>query len=243
MWARHSRPAMQLFVWQIAVALVSLAIMVILVGIPALFALLLGWFNAPKDHLAGWILGGLALFMVLMCFAVAAIVVHVFTKDFVVPQMALEGTSAFEGWRRLLRMMDEERPRYLGYAGMKLVLAIGAAFFVGIATVILVIIFLIPVGGLGFVSVVLAKGAGLTWNAFTLTLVIVAGSVAILCLLYLVSMISVPVIVFFPAYSIHFFAARYPLLARLLYPSDPPAPAAPEPPPMPPPEPLPGPAV
>jgi hypothetical protein len=35
-------------------------------------------------------------------------------------------------------------------------------------------------------------------------------------------LISVPVIVFFPAYSIYFFAQRYPPLASLLWPQPPP---------------------
>jgi hypothetical protein len=58
--------------------------------------------------------------------------------------------------------------------------------------------------------------------------------------LYVIALISVPVIVFFPAYSIYFFAARYPRLSAVLYPP-PPAPqvlpGAPppfEPPPLPP---------
>jgi hypothetical protein len=60
------------------------------------------------------------------------------------------------------------------------------------------------------------------------------------------SLISVPVTVFFPAYSIYFFAARYPALSAVLYPAPPapPTPAIPpgssfEPPPLPPaPEPI-----
>ena len=39
--------------------------------------------------------------------------------------------------------------------------------------------------------------------------------------LYLVSLISVPAIVFFPAYSMYFFAGRYPRLAAALYPAPP----------------------
>jgi hypothetical protein len=36
---------------------------------------------------------------------------------------------------------------------------------------------------------------------------------------YLISLISVPVMVFFPAYSIYFFAARYQPLQAVLYPA------------------------
>ena len=49
----------------------------------------------------------------------------------------------------------------------------------------------------------------------------VVGSVVLAVVLYVLSLISVPVIVFFPAYSIYFFAARYPSLAAVLYPAPP----------------------
>jgi hypothetical protein len=119
---------------------------------------------------------------------------------------------------------------------MKLVLAIGAAVAVGILGVIIVILLLIPFGGIGAIAVTAAKSAGFTWNVFTITAAIVAGSIFLLLVFYAVSLISVPVIVFFPAYSIYFFAARYPNLARVMYPPapspplmSPPIPPTPEP--------------
>ena len=56
-------------------------------------------------------------------------------------------------------------------------------------------------------------------------------------LLYVIALISVPAIVFFPAYSIYFFASRYLPLDALLHP---PPMAASVPPlaPLPPPEPI-----
>ena len=246
MWDQRSRPALQYFLWQIAFAIVSLMGFAILVGIPVLITFLLGWFRNAHAHIAGLILGGLIVFTFFLCWMLLTLVVHLFTKDFVVPLMALEGVSAFEGWRRLLPMLNAERVRYAGYTGMKIALALGAAIVVGIAAVIVILLLLIPIGGIAIVSILLAKGAGLGWSAGTITLAIVAGCLLVAFLVYVVALISVPVIVFFPAYSIHFFAARYPLLAALIYPP-PPAPAAPEvpptPPPILPPEPLPGPAV
>jgi len=86
------------------------------------------------------------------------------------------------------------------------------------------------------------KAAGLGWTVGTITLAVVAGCVVLAIFLFVMALIAVPVIVFFPAYSIYFFAARYPALSVVLYPP-PPAPAAPqiagavppyEPPPLPP---------
>jgi hypothetical protein len=228
MWRERRGPAMQFFVWQIVFSLVTLAGLVVLVGIPALAGFLLGWFTAPREHLALLILGGIVLFFVLVAWFAAVLLVHVFTKDFVVPQMALEDLSAFEGWRRLLNMIKAEKGGYAGYAGMKLVMAIGAAFAVAMAAFVVIIILLIPFGGLGAIAVLAGKaaGMGLSWNVFTITAAIVLGSVFALTLFYALSLVSVPVIIFFPAYAIYFFADRYPQLASLIRPL-PPAPLPP----------------
>ena len=226
MWHERREPAFQYFIWQILFFLATIAGTAILLGVPALAAFLLGWFTAPRQHLAGLILTGIFLFFVLMLWLLLSIVIQVFTKDFVVPQMALENLSAFEGWRRLWIMLQSEKGSYAGYGGMKLILTIGAAFAVGILAVIILILLLIPFGGLGAIAVIAGKAAGFTWNVFTITAAIVAGSIFLLIVFYAVSLISVPVIVFFPAYSIYFFAARYPNLSRVMYPAPPPSPPA-----------------
>jgi hypothetical protein len=232
MWRERRGPALQYFFWQIAFSAAALAGMFLFIGLPALAAFAMGWFSAPREHLARLILGGIAVFFLFFALMLLLMLIHVFTKDFVVPQMALEGISAFEGWRRLLKQIDSERSRYAGYAGMKLILSLGAAFAVGIAAIILIIAVLLPIGGLGFISVLIGQGMGITWNVFTITLAVVAGSVVLMLLLYGLSLISVPVIVFFPAYSIQFFSARYAPLARLIYPAPPPIPPS-EPPAVP----------
>jgi hypothetical protein len=228
MWRQRGEPAMRYFLWQIVLSLVGLAGMALIIGVPALIAFSLGWFTEPRSHLAGWISAGILVFFVFMGWALLAILVHVFTKDFVVPQMALEGISAFEGWSRLWKMLQGEKGGYAGYAGMKLLLSIGAAFAVGIAALILLLVLLIPVGGLGAIGVLAgrAAGLGLSWNVFTITLAVVAGCIFLLVFFYAVALISVPAIVFFPAYAIYFFAGRYPQLGSLIYPPAPLAPPA-----------------
>jgi len=181
-----------------------------------------------------------------MIFFLVLAVVFVLTKDFVVPQMALEDIGVMEGWRRLWRMIEAEKGGYAGYIGMKIVMAIAAGIVVGIATLVLGLILAIPTVAFSIIAVITGKTAGLTWNAYTITLAVVVGCVLLAIFLYVIALISVPVIVFFPAYSIYFFAARYPALSAVLYPA-PPAPQIPpvatpppyEPPPVPPtPEPI-----
>jgi len=156
----------------------------------------------------------------------------------VVPQMAMEDIGAIEAWRRLLSMMNREKGGYAGYLALKVALAVGAAVIMSMVTVIVFLLILIPVGGIGVVAVLGGKAAGLSWNLYTITLAVVVASVLAVAILYVFSLISVPVIVFFPAYSICFFAARYPPLAAVLYPAPPPSPPGP-PPPLPSPQPLP----
>jgi len=109
---------------------------------------------------------------------------------------------------------------------MKIVMAIGAAIVLGIVSVIVVVAIAIPVGALGLAAVLTGKAAGLTWNLQTITLAVVVGSVVLAFFFYILSLIAVPAIVFFPAYSIYFFASRYPRLGSVLYPAPPSPPQA-----------------
>ncbi len=241
-WSRRQGPGRRFFFWQILLFASWMVGLTILIGIPAGFAFLVGWLKEPKEHLIPLILGGMALFFVVMFFVVVQLVVHVMTKDFVVPQMALEEIGAIEGWRRLWPQIKAEKGGYAAYIGMKIVMAIGAAVVLGVVSAIVMLLFLIPVGGLGAVAVIAGMAAGLTWNLYTITLAVVAGCLAIFLILYILSLVSVPAVVFFPAYSVHFFASRYPALNALLHPAPPPpmiSPPPQEPPPLPPaPEPI-----
>jgi len=234
-WNRWQRPGLRYFAWQMLLFLAFIVCMTILFGIPAAIAFAAGWLKQPSEHMLPLILGGMFLFFLLLLFVVLWLLVHVFTKDFVVPQMALENIGAMEGWRRLLPRLKAEKGGYAGYVGMKIVMALGAAVIIGIVSTILIFVLVIPVGGFSAVVILLGKAGGLHWNLYTITLAIVVGSILLLLILYLVAVVSVPAIVFFPAYSIHFFASRYPALDALLHPAPPAPPAAPEPPPMPPP--------
>ena len=243
-WTRRQGPGFRLFLFQLVLSVVMLVCLTILIGIPAALVLAAGWWNQPSQHMVPLILGGMVLFFIFLALMVCWLLVHVFTKDFVVPQMALEDVSALEAWRRLLPMLKNEKGGYAGYVGMKVVMALGAAVVIGIVASIVILIILIPFAGLGALAVFGGKAAGLKWTLYTITLAIVIGSVLLAIIIYAVSLVSVPAVVFFPAYSIYFLAARYPQLDALLHPLPPPAPpisiqAPPENPSLPPsPEPI-----
>jgi hypothetical protein len=245
-WGRRQGPGWGYFVWKLLYTLAVLGATIVLVGIPVGFAFAMGWLSEPKEHLVPLVLGGIALFFVLAILVITMAVIYVLTKDFVVPQMALEDLGVMEGWSRLWAMMKAEKGGYAGYVGMKIVLALVVAILLGIVGFIFALIILIPAAGLTVGAVLAGKAAGLAWTVSTITLAIVAGCVFLAIFLYVMALISVPAIVFFPAYSMYFFAARYPALSAALYPA-PPAPQIPpratpppyEPPPLPPtPEPI-----
>jgi hypothetical protein len=238
-WSRRHAPGFRYFLWKLLYMLALLGGLIVLVGIPAGLGLAVGWFNDPKQHMVPLVLAGIAVFFALIIFLIGMSVFYVLTKDFVVPQMALENIGAMEGWSRLWAMMKAEKGSYAAYVGMKIVLSIVASIIFGIVDFILALIIFIPAAGVAVAAVLGGKAAGLGWTVGTITLAIVAGCVLLAIFLFVTALIAVPVIVFFPAYSIYFFAARYQALSTVLYPA-PPAPQIAgtppsyEPPPLPP---------
>ena len=234
-WSRRQGSGFRYFLWKLLYALAMFGALIVLVGIPAGFAFGMGWLTDPKQHVAALVLCGIAVFLAVAIFVIAMAVIYVLTKDFVVPQMALENIGALEGWSRLWTMMKAEKGSYAAYIGMKIVLAIVAGIIFGILGLIIVLIILIPAAGVAVAAVLGGKAAGLGWTAATITLAVVAGCVLLAVFLFVTALISVPVIVFFPAYSIYFFAARYQALSSVLYPAPPAPQVAPgTPPPLPP---------
>lgn len=217
-WTRRKEPGFRLFVWQLLFMLATLAALLIVIGIPVAAAWANGWFTHARDHVLELVLGGIVLFLVLLALLVVVGVINVMTKDFVVPQMALENIEVMQGWRRLWLWVKSETGGYAGYIGIKIVLAIGATIAQVIATLIAFFALAIIMGIVGVAAVLGGKAAGWTWNPYTIALAVVLGCIAVAILVFVAVLIAVPVMVFFPAYSIYFFAPRYAPLASLLWP-------------------------
>lgn len=238
-WHRWHAAGRRFFLWRMVFQIIAGMLAAILIGIPVGIAFLLGWFRDADAHMAPLILGGILLFFVFLAFVLVAAVVGLLAKDFMAPIMALDELDFADAWSRLLAMMKQDKGGYLGYVGMKIVLAIAAGIIFGIVITIAILVILLPFGLVGVAAVIAGKTAGLTWTAATITLAIVAGTMVFLLMMFVSSMVSVPVTVYFPAYSIYFFASRYPKLDAWLHPAPPqtvppPVAAVVEPPPVPP---------
>ena len=134
---------------------------IIVVGIPIAFAIAMGWIREPKAHVLPLVLGGFAMFFAILALMLLYAAIHVMTKDFVVPQMALEDITALETWRRLLAQVATEKASYAGYLGMKIAMALGAAIAVGIVSAVVILALLIPFGSVGLAAILGGKAAGL----------------------------------------------------------------------------------
>ena len=226
-WRRWQRPGGRFFLWQIGYSAVLLVLLAMVVGLPLLYAWRRGMFSDAGAHW-GWLLaGGLLMFFLAGILILAALLVATLTKDFVVPLMALEELSALDAWRRLLPMLRAEKGPYAGYIGMKIVMAMASAIIFGILSIFALLIALIPLVILGMVVGVSAAALGLTWNPLTIVLAVLVGAALLFGLFWVVALVSVPSVVFFQSYTLHFFGARYSRLGVLVTPpAAPPAPPA-----------------
>ena len=221
-WNSRGEPAWRYFVWQIVFLLCSIAAFAVVVGIPLAAAAAAGIFRDPRSHMFALVFGGILVGLTALFLVLSTAVIHVLTKDFVVPQMALENITALEGWRRVWPTMKRESGSFAGYIGLKFVLAIATVILFTIAMLIVVFVLLIPIGVIGAFLFVLSRNVAITWNPFTVALGVLAGVVILILFLILCALISVPAIVFFPSYSIYFFADRYAPLRTVLFPTPPP---------------------
>jgi hypothetical protein len=226
-WGKWRRAGGRFFLWQIVFQIASWLFLLVLVGVPLALALAAGWATDLRQHIGRLIVGVILLLGLCGVFVLAAAVVQVLARDFLVPIMALEDLDFADGWHRLLGMIGPEKGRYAVYLLLKLVLSIAAAILFGIIAIIPILFVVVP----AVVAVLAGRAAGMGWNVTTVSLAIIFGTLLLLLLMYLIALVSVPATVFFPAYALHFLAARYPNLDALLHPA--PAPPAPELPPVP----------
>ncbi len=226
-WRRWHRAGGRFFLWQLVFQISAALFFLFLIGIPLALAASAGWMTNPMEHL-GRVAGGVILLIgaVLICALVAG-AVQVLARDFLVPIMAIEGLDFADAWSRLLALIRPEPGKYVVYLILKLVLAILSAILFGIISIFPILTIAVPV----VAAVVVVKTTGVVWTVTTISLAVILGAMLLALLIYLIALVSVPAIVFFPAFSIYFFASRYPNLNLLLNPT--PVMPPPESPPLP----------
>ena len=215
-WRRWQGPGGNYFLWQMGFLFTALVALAALVGLPLLFAWRAGVFRQPDQHLALLIGGGVLLFFAVIGLVLTVLLIDTFAKDFLVPLMAMENLGVFDAWRRLLPLLAAEKLACTGYILMKIVLAVGSAILFGIINLIVILVLVVVFGIAGAAIVLSGMAAGLEWNPTTVMIAIALGSLALGTLLYIISFISSPAVVFFQSYALHFLGGRYPLLEAQL---------------------------
>ena len=226
-WRQYASQANRYFGFWLAFRIVTFAAMVLIIGVPLWHAYKSGAFSSDGSIASLLnILASIAL-SALVAAAVFAIV-STLMKDFIMPIMALDDLLLGDAWSALWRVIASEPGAWLGYLGMKVVLAIGAGIVLAIAGFIAMlpalVIIGIPVSFLVVPGVFVLK-AGATAGA--VILFVIAGALAITGIVCLYMILIAPLTVFFPAYAFYFFGGRYPKLGALLWPQ--PVPPAPVP--------------
>ncbi|MDP9267794.1 MAG: hypothetical protein M3P27_05645 [Acidobacteriota bacterium] len=218
----------------------SLGFLLVVVACGGLIVLLIVGGMAMMKGAAG--AGGILLIVIGALIGIAALVaaalVFVLTKDFVIPIMAFDGVGAMDGWGTLRRMIAADPLSYLAYIGMKIVLGIGAGFAMMMVMLLLLVFIALPAG---IVIALLVAGLHSASTALAIAFAVVVGLVALVVLFFLMGLLAVPAATFFQAYAIQFFARRFRPMELVMYPEAA-APVAPVAPPVLSPEPGPAPA-
>ena len=217
-WTRWEPCGRSYFFWCLAFFVVSMMATGLLMGIPLLIAWRTGLFDHPGEHLAALILGGLAFLFLLAVFVVVAGVIALFAKDFCIPIMAMENVGVLKAWRRLLPMLAADKLAFAGYVLMKIVLAIAATIIVGITTLLIFLVLLIPLGIAALIIFFGGKAMGLTLDAATISILALFGGIILSAFIFLIALINTPPMVFFQSYVLHFIGSRYPAVGTVLFP-------------------------
>jgi len=217
-FVRWSDQGFEYFAFRLVVVIPYVVLSIYLVGLPLLKVIRAGG-GGPEILSTLVQLAGAVVAVGLV--GILVTVVMVMTKDFVVPQMMFEGVSCTEGWGRLWGRIAAEPGSFIGYILLKIVMAIGAFVAYAVALVITVMILAIPVGlaiAAGVVAFKMAGGSPLA----AVPAILLAVLLGIPSVLYFIGFLGAPITVFFPAYSIYYFAGRYKPLYDELY-AQPPA--------------------
>jgi len=226
-WTRLEPRGRSYFYWCFALFFASIIATSLIIGVPLLIFWRAGLFHHPGDHLAALILGGAMVLFLLIAFVVVGGVIGLFAKDFCIPIMAMENVGVLDAWHRLLPMVAADKIAFTGYVLMKIVLAMGNAIVVGIATIVTLIVLLIPLGIGGVILFFAGKAIGLTLNVATISILVVLGGVILAGFIYLIALINTPSMVFFQSYVLHFIGSRYAAVGTVLFPPPPETPPLP----------------
>lgn len=215
-WTRWQQPGRRLFLWWIGLTLALFLVLAAFLGVPIGMFWLAGVFDAPEEYALALIVAGVYLVSSLLAIVIGAVLIHVATKDWVMPLMALENLGVVEGWKRLIPMLRANWPAYLLFLVVKTALSLAVGIFFAILYLLAVLLLFVPVVLVGVFAGALGQAVEITWSPALVALVSVMGGGVLLLVLYLMAMVYTPAMVFFQSYGLHFFGTQYRKLGEAL---------------------------
>jgi hypothetical protein len=187
------------FLWVMGITLIAILSFILLGGTIGLSVYLMSQSGKPSA------LGIIAIILVVLLFFVAIfalIFLNLFTSDFVLPIQYLKRIRILEAWANFYPYLRNNVGHFALYVLMKVVLGIAGGIAAGIAGLLVGCICCclggIPLGALFYG---LIQTAGWSWG--WLIVIVPTGIAFVLLLRYVLSVVVLPVPVFFRAYSLY----------------------------------------
>jgi hypothetical protein len=146
-------------------------------------------------------------------------------SDFIVPSLALEGTSIAESFRRMFALMRQEPGEFAIYTVLKLGLALAGSMGAMIAWEIAFLLLTLIIGTVIFVIGFVLHLVGVSTVILTVLGSMLAFAWYFFAFFYAMFFVMGTVYTFLDAYALYFLGGRYPLLGELLDRLTPPPPA------------------
>ena len=203
----------KLFLFNIMLTLIALAILIALL-LPAA-GIYLGLSGGVKyAALFGYFIFAFAV----LCVAVIALVlVRMFTTDFVAALMYRSGSDVIASWKRLLPIMRKNMEQFVMYVLARVILGIVtgiATLIVVIASFLILLAVAVVVGfGLGAVGAIVASPSsveGFVGSPPVLIILGVALLIATSIIAYVMTVVMLPITVFYRYYSLIFLGRVHP---------------------------------
>ncbi len=225
-WPKWKPQGLSYLLWKVVLWLSTAVVTFALVGAPWAWAIHDGLLQQGGEHLSLGTRGGAASLVFMALFLLTVGIASLLAQDFVVPIMALEKVGILEGWRRFYPMLRQEKKSYAGYLLMRVLLSLGVAFVFGIASLLALLLMMIPLAILGLGIFLAGKAAHLAFNYYTFSAVVILAGGALAAIVYVLSLVSTPAMIFFQSYANHFLGSRYPALGARVFPGAAPAPSS-----------------
>ena len=198
---RHMGKGFRVFLFELVLGIICL----LCVLVPMLAYYFIFGFSFGTAFWLSLIVGILGLILLI----IVASIIASFTKSFVVPYM-YKGRGVIEGWKHLLSVLRENAAQTLVYVFVSIILKIVSAIAGLIVLIIVLLVLAIPGVIIGLLLVMIGGGIALSGvcSGPMLLLCVGAGIVALIPVMvvisYLITLVTLPISVFFRYYSLIF---------------------------------------